>query len=170
VTFAADLPLNSQQVELLCSCYPGLQSLSLALRQEPSPAACQPLLQLSALTHLALLEVCGQAPAALAVVAQLTQLKQLRLLGVPALKHPALVQLTALQSLEKLQLVAWGSRSSVAPVMQVGNASFSSQVSGECMMSNTDARQHPLGNTLWHVNPWCLSQSIHPRSIGQDRS
>jgi hypothetical protein len=80
-----------------------------AICDNPLPTACTPLLQLSALTHLAVDRVDGTAAVAagvLNVAAQLTGLKKLVLHGLPQLKSLALVQLTALTALQELDLMS----------------------------------------------------------------
>jgi hypothetical protein len=105
------VPLGDQQLQLLCSCCPNLQSLEFTLTSPAGcthPTALQPLLQLSALTKLTVQTVDYAINDAMGVVAQLTGLKQLLLLGI----HPKayfryegdIHQLTALTGLETLCL------------------------------------------------------------------
>lgn len=102
---AGTMPLCHQQLQLLCTACPAVSSLHIALLQDPSPTACQPLLQLSALTQLTLQAMCVDAAAGLQYVGQLTKLKQLRVLVVAAPRAPALLPLTSLPSLESLDLL-----------------------------------------------------------------
>jgi hypothetical protein len=106
--------LSEQQLQQLCSCCPTVERLSLAaVCPYHSPTALLPLLQLSALTQLAVdcmssSEVAAAAAAAaaqvVAVAGQLTGLKDLWLSGLNQLAGPALLQLTALTALERLVL------------------------------------------------------------------
>jgi hypothetical protein len=81
------MPLSEQQLELLCSCCPAVDSLAFVMCRNPSPTTCLPLLQLVALTDL---RICGlgscSAGTAVAAdaVAQLTGLLQLSLYMQPA--------------------------------------------------------------------------------------
>jgi hypothetical protein len=115
----SQLALNQHQLQHMCSCCPALESLACMIPGDLSPAALQPMLQLSALTHLQVtqLHLQEQATAAaaanlVALAAQLTQLKQLTLLCLrtPAmtLTDPAVLQLTALTALESLSLSSDG--------------------------------------------------------------
>jgi hypothetical protein len=107
------VPLGEQQLELLCSCCPAVESLSFKV---PSAPAATPmatgllaLLRLSALTHLVV--SAGGAAGGAAVVdatAQLTGLKQLQLWlpyvqGTCEVSSDTLMQLTALTALEQLR-------------------------------------------------------------------
>jgi hypothetical protein len=115
--YSDSMPLGEQQPGLLCSCCPAVDSLSFKVVSKPAasitPAAFLSLLQLAALTHLAV--SVGSAAATAPVVdvaAQLTGLKQLRLqlLHLMSYLSPCdmscdmLLQLTALTALEELKL------------------------------------------------------------------
>jgi hypothetical protein len=124
-SFLSGLPLSEQQLQVMCSCCPALESLVFVLDPYASPAAFQHLLQLSELTHLEVQQqyniyypvglssaaafgpaVSAATAAAMGVAAQLSGLKQLVLWGLTALSDPVLLQLTALRALEELTLHA----------------------------------------------------------------
>lgn len=103
--------LNKEQLQVMCSCCPALDSLQLEVCLEDCPTALEPLPQLSALTSLDLdlgrlwLSTVDAALARfVGVASQLTGLKHLVLPGLPQQSKPALLQLTALTSLQKLAL------------------------------------------------------------------
>jgi hypothetical protein len=105
--------LSEQQLQVLCSCCPAVDSLAFVLEHKASAAAFLPLLQLSALTYLELQQqsrdaVSGTkaAAAAVGVAVQLTSLQHLVVWGRPGLTDPLLLQLTALKALDKLGLHA----------------------------------------------------------------
>jgi hypothetical protein len=91
-----------QQLQQLCSSCPAVKSLDTFLCLEASPTALLPLLQLSALTHLALFNIGPAAEAVVGVVGQLTSLEDLVLYDCQQV--PALMPLTALTALEELEL------------------------------------------------------------------
>jgi hypothetical protein len=95
------LRLNEQQLQQLCSCCPGLDSLDVALCTDAPGTACLPLLQLSSLTSLKVSNIRSDAAATgvVGVAAQLTGLNSLTLHHPPSLRDPALLQLTALTGL-----------------------------------------------------------------------
>jgi hypothetical protein len=98
-------PQSDEQLQQLCSCCPALEHLEFVVRQGATAEALLPLLELPALTRLAVLGGSGAAAiAVLGVAAQLTGLRQLTLEYLPPLTHPALLQLTALTGLEQLVL------------------------------------------------------------------
>lgn len=109
-TGSSNLRLSEPQLQLLCSSCPAVSSLAFALIKDPSAAACLPLLQLPALTHLLICGLDKRAGAAAAVdaAAQLTRLQQLSLAHLNQLKEhlvdPTLVKLTARTTLTELQL------------------------------------------------------------------
>jgi hypothetical protein len=81
IDLASRLPLSEQQLELLCSCCPAIESLAFALGDKtagpPSSAACLPLCQLAALTHLQVTGLFTTATAAAAgAAAQMTRLRR----------------------------------------------------------------------------------------------
>jgi hypothetical protein len=117
--------ITAQQLQLLCSSCPAVESLTFCLDSErqqhpagyipwmsmvtaPSPPPLHPLSQLTALTCLRLRvrdSLFGTAPAAtMQCITKLTGLKQLALGSVPCQWKPALVQLTAMTGLERLLL------------------------------------------------------------------
>jgi hypothetical protein len=113
----SDDPANSeQQLQQLCSCCPAVERLAFRLWEDPSPTACLPLLQLSALTHLyvyvyGLRREAARLAATAAVVnaaAQLTGLKHLNVSGLQQLQGPTLLRLTALTALEQPALAGQG--------------------------------------------------------------
>jgi hypothetical protein len=98
------VPLSEQQLQQLCSCCPTVESLGFALDENASQAALLPLLQLSALTHLAVYQEGAAEAAVVDVAAQLTGLKQLTVSGLNKLADAALLQLTTLTALERLTI------------------------------------------------------------------
>jgi hypothetical protein len=114
--------LGQQQLQLLWSCCPAVESLSFVLCPEMSPTAFQPLLQLSALTKLSL-QASGLAPCdaevVVGVVARLTGLKNLSAytlqldrtlnrLGqtarTPALKAPCRINLLSIAAADQQRI------------------------------------------------------------------
>jgi hypothetical protein len=104
------LTLGGQQVRLLSSCCPALESLSFRICSQASPADCLPLRQLTTLTHLRVRKLSTATAAAIGAVvsaaAQLTGLQQLSLQHLPQLADPRLLQLSALTALTDLTLSA----------------------------------------------------------------
>lgn len=105
--------LRQPQLQQLCSSSPAVDHLAISMCSDMTPTALQPLLQLSALTHLEVYETgCmdpAAAEAAVHTVAQLAGLRQLKLWGLPlslvlGRTHPSWLQLKALAALEKLNL------------------------------------------------------------------
>jgi hypothetical protein len=134
---SAAMPLSEQQLQRLCVCCPAVERLHFLLDEAASPAACKPLLQLSALTVLQILGLreSEAAAAALDVAVQLTRLRQLTLeqsgtfwstLGASRVDQQvqttAVQRLTALTSLEQLQLTSrpWTSLNAVAGAATYG--------------------------------------------------
>jgi hypothetical protein len=118
---ASSTPLSEQQLQQLGSCCPAVESLGICVREDASPTTCLPLLQLSALTKLAIQRLSraavaptapgageAAAPAATAavvgIVAQLARLKHLSLFELSSLTDATLLQLTRLTALEALRL------------------------------------------------------------------
>lgn len=117
----------TREMQQLCSCCTGLESLLFVQTQSCAPAICMPLLQLSALTSLHV-SVMGPAAAAeaaaglFAVAGRLTGLKSLTLDRIRTESGPviglstvALLQLTALTALESLTVDI------TSPGIQLGN-------------------------------------------------
>lgn len=100
-------PGHPAVVQLLSRCGQAVESLGLVLRADAPPTACQPLLQLSALTDLQLHGMAALGATTVGIVAQLTGLKQLYLTDLAALKDPMLLPLTALTALEEVTLHTW---------------------------------------------------------------
>jgi hypothetical protein len=105
--------ISEQQLQVLCSCCPAVESLAVVLEHDASSTAFLPLLQLSALTQLAVQQQCFDpesgakaAAAAVGVVAQLTGLQHLEVWGFAGLRDPVLLQLTSLKALHMLALHA----------------------------------------------------------------
>jgi hypothetical protein len=98
------IPLTPQQLQLMCSACPALETLTFVLDLHPPPTTCLPLQQLTALTLLQAHKLGAAASAAVGTVAQLTRLQYLQLTGLPDLPGPVLLQLTALTALQELRM------------------------------------------------------------------
>jgi hypothetical protein len=100
--------ISEQQLQLLCSSCPAVESLAFMLDPDASPTAWLPLLQLSALTNLRVggpwVTLSDPDSAAVDVAVQLTGLRELQVEGIPDITDAALLQLTALTALTKLTL------------------------------------------------------------------
>jgi hypothetical protein len=109
--FGPRMPLHEQQLQALCSSCTALENLKVSLREDASPTAWLPLLQLPALTQLRLRVYGADAAAsAVGVAAQLIGLRQLVVQPEQGpqwrLTEPTLLQLTALTVLEHLQMLS----------------------------------------------------------------
>jgi hypothetical protein len=100
--------ISEDQLQLLCSCSPALNSVSFVMCPEPSASALLPVLQLSALTRLSVGAVGPAAAAAVDFAVDLMRLRELCLSGLLQQRDPALLLLTALTALERLELSSRG--------------------------------------------------------------
>jgi hypothetical protein len=100
------LTLSGQQIQLLSSSCPALESLNFRICSQASHTDCLPLRQLTALTRLRVCELSNAAAAGAVITsaAQLTGLVQLSLLDLPKMTDPKLMQLSALTALTDLKL------------------------------------------------------------------
>jgi hypothetical protein len=91
------VPLPEQQLQQLCSCCPAVESLSLAACAHQSTTALLPLLQLSALTRLVVLEM-GNAAATVVDVSTANRSQALEVVWPPAASRPCSVAPDSLDS------------------------------------------------------------------------
>jgi hypothetical protein len=133
--------VNEQQLQQLCSCCPAVKSLAFELWTAATPAACLPLIQLSALTELVMRSAADNSPTAVDTAAQLTGLKCLQLYGMHQLLDPALLQLTALSSLEQLAVSPHASRKCFSGVLWLRNKV---RQTGHCVWTGTPCQRLPL--------------------------